>query len=199
MLPIFVISLLIALGLAWFPRFMVKGFMVFSRILVAVITASLALAILKELTGITVVPGMAPLADSFIIIGKIAIVLAGAYPMVFLIGKAAKRPITWLACKMGTNEAAFTGFIAASANSIPMFSLIKEMDDKGKVLNFSFNCCAAYALGDHLGFSAGTEPDLIFPMVASKLAGGILCILTAQVLLKIQEGRKQRKAAQQEP
>ena len=53
--------------------------------------------------------------------------------------------------------------------------LLVCLDNKGKVLLIAFSCCASFALGDHLGFCAGVEPDLIAPMVIAKLAGGVLC------------------------
>ena len=59
------------------------------------------------------------------------------------------------------------------------------MDNKGKVLNIAFACCAAFALVDHLGFCAGVEPDLVAAMVAAKVGGGILCILSALFFCKL--------------
>ena len=63
--------------------------------------------------------------------------------------------------------------------------MIKDMDNKGKVLNIAFACCAAFALGDHLGFCAGVEPDLVAAMVVAKLAGGVLCIISAIFFCKM--------------
>jgi ethanolamine transporter len=63
------------------------------------------------------------------------------------------------------------------------------MDNKGKVLNISFACCAAFALGDHLGFCAGVEPDLVAPMVAAKLAGGVMCIVSATLFCKFNKNQ----------
>jgi len=189
MIPIFIVAILIALGLAYIPNGMIKGFMVFSKIMIAIITAALALAIISELTGLTVIKGMAPLSDSYLIIGSIAIMLAGAYPMVYIITKLAKKPLSKVGKLIGINDVAVGGLIATLANSIPMFGMIKDMDTKGKIINFSFACCAAFALGDHLGFCSGVEPDLIFPMVACKILGGIICIFTATVVYKLQ-GKK---------
>ena len=62
---------------------------------------------------------------------------------------------------------------------------MKDMDNKGKVINVTFSACAAFALGDHLGFCAGVEPDLIAPMVIAKLVGGILAIGAACIVCKM--------------
>jgi ethanolamine transporter len=185
MIPIFIVAFLLSLGLGLIPRGMIKGFNVFSKIMIAIITVALALAIIEKLTGLTVLPGMAPLEDSYVIIGSIAIMLAGAYPMVHVITKLAKKPLSKVGKLIGINEVSVAGMIATLANSIPMFGMVKDMDSKGKLLNFAFAVCAAFALGDHLGFAAGVEPDLIFAMVACKILGGILCVVAGIVVYKV--------------
>lgn len=42
-------------------------------------------AIVEELTGLVVIPRLAPLSEGFFIIGDIAIMLAGAFPLVAFI------------------------------------------------------------------------------------------------------------------
>jgi ethanolamine transporter len=195
MIPIFLVAILIAIGLALIPNGMIKGFNVFSKIMIAIITISLAHAIVSELTGITIIKGMAPLADSYVIIGSIAIMLAGAYPMVFVITKLAAKPLAKIGKVIGVNDVSVAGLIATLANSIPTYGMIKDMDTKGKVVNFAFICCAAFALGDHLGFCAGVEPDLIFPMVACKVIGGIICIFAALFLCRLQGSKLEENPA----
>ena len=63
--------------------------------------------------------------------------------------------------------------------------MAEEAKKQGKILNIAFSCCAAFGIGDHLGFCAGVEPELVFPMVAAKLLGGVLCIIAAIVFLKM--------------
>jgi ethanolamine transporter len=112
-------------------------------------------------------------------------VLAGAFPMVKVITKVAAKPFAKLGSKLGINEVAVAGLLACTANSVPCYAMIKDMDPKGKILNIAFSCCAAFGIGDHLGFCAGVEPELVFPMVAAKLLGGVLCIVAAIVFLKM--------------
>lgn len=205
LIPIFIVAVLIAAGLAFIPDQMIKGFAIFAKIIVAIITTALALAIISEQTGLRTaevtnptslwgyflrfLQGMAPLSDSYIIIGLIAIMLAGAYPLVMVITKLFKDPLIKVGGLLGINENSVAGLIATCANSIPMFNMVKDMDNKGKVINFSFACCAAFALGDHLGFCAGVEKEMIAPMVFSKLIGGGICIVAAIILCKFQAKR----------
>ena len=58
-----------------------------------------------------------------------------------------------------------------------MFNIMGEMNPKGKLLNVAFAVSAAFVFGDHLGFAAGVEREMIFPMIAGKLVAGITDIL----------------------
>ena len=44
---------------------MVRGFEVFGKLVVAVVTVGLAAAIVEALTGFVIIPGMAPISDGF--------------------------------------------------------------------------------------------------------------------------------------
>ncbi len=39
-------------------------------------------------------------------------------------------------------------------------------------------------LGDHLGFTAGFNPEMIFPMIVAKLVGGITAVILAMFIAK---------------
>ena len=70
------------------------GFAVFGKFVIALVTAGLGAAILEELTGFVIIPGLAPLSEGFQTVGSIAIVLAGAFPLVFVITKLLKSTRT---------------------------------------------------------------------------------------------------------
>lgn len=184
LIPILLIALLIALGLWRIPNGMVKGFTVFGKIVVIVITIGLAAAIVEELTGWVVIPGMAPLADGFATVGGIAIVLAGAFPLVLAVTKIFRTPLMKLGGLLGMNEVAAAGMVATLANNIPMFGMMKDMDERGKVLNVAFAVSAAFVFGDHLGFTAGFDSTMIFPMIVGKLVGGVTAVVLALFLTR---------------
>ena len=82
------------------------------------------------------------------------------------------------------NDVAAAGMVATLANSIPMFELMKDMDVRGKIINVAFAVSAAFVFGDHLGFTAGFQADMIFPMIVGKLVGGITAVLVALWIAK---------------
>jgi ethanolamine transporter len=103
---------------------------------------------------------------------------------VFVITKLFRKPLMGLGRLLGMNDAAATGMVATLANSIPTFGMLKDMDDRGKVLNVAFAVSAAFVFGDHLGFTAGFAPEMLVPMILGKLTGGISAIALALVLTK---------------
>ena len=179
LIPIVLIAALIAFGLWRSEAAMIRGFAAFGKGVVALITAGLGAAIVQELTGFEMLPGMAPISEGFQTVGEIAIVLAGAFPLVAVLTKLLRKPLLKLGKLLGVNDVAAAGLIASLANSIATFGMVKDMDNRGKVVNIAFAVSAAFVFGDHLGFSAGFAPECLPAMIAGKLAGGISAVLVA--------------------
>ena len=187
LIPIVIIAALIALGLWRAENAMVRGFEVFGKLVVAVVTVGLAAAVVEALTGFVIIPGMAPISDGFETVGTIAIVLAGAFPLVFVITKLLRKPLMAAGRWLGINDAAAAGLIASLANSIATFGMVKDMNRRGKVVNIAFAVSAAFVFGDHLGFTAGFAPEMIGPMIVGKLVGGVSAIAVAMWLTRKEE------------
>ena len=184
LIPIVLIAALIALGLWKAERIVIKGFILFGWLITALITAGLVLAIVEALTGVAILPGMAPIEEGFSTVGAIAIVLAGAFPLVFAVTKVLERPLMKAGKLLGINDTAAAGLIASLANSIATFGMVKDMDSRGKVVNIAFAVSAAFVFGDHLGFTAGFAPDMLLSMILGKLAGGITAVAVAMLLTR---------------
>lgn len=189
LIPIVLFALLIVLGLLFFERAVIKGFLWFGRIILAVITVGLGAGIFEYLTDITLIPGMDPIFEGIEVVAGIGFVLAGAFPLVFALTKLLKKPLMKLGGLLGMNEVAAAGMIASLANSIPMFGMVKDMDHRGKVLNVAFAVSAAFVFGDHLGFTAGYDAQMLVPVIAAKLISGICAIVAALLLLRKKPAR----------
>ena len=184
LIPIVLIAVLIALGLWRAEGAMVKGFGIFGKLVVVLVTVGLAAAAVEALTGFAIIPGMAPISEGFETVGTIAIILAGAFPLVFVLTKLLRQPLMAVGRKLGINDAAAAGLIASLANSIATFGMVKDMNERGKVVNIAFAVSGAFVFGDHLGFTAGFAPVMIGPMIAGKLAGGISAVIVAMWLTR---------------
>lgn len=179
LIPIVLVAALIAFGLWRAEDAMIRGFAAFGKGVVALITAGLAAAIVQELTGFVILPGMAPISEGFETVGAIAIVLAGAFPLVAVLTKLLKKPLLKLGKILGVNDVSAAGLVASLANSIATFGMVKEMDRRGKVVNIAFAVSAAFVFGDHLGFTAGFAPQMLPAMIVGKLTGGVSAVLVA--------------------
>lgn len=184
LVPIVLMALLIGLGLWRAEKAMVAAFTAFGKIVVAVVTVGLSGAIIQALTGFAVIPGLAPISEGFETVGTIAIVLAGAFPLVYVLTQVLNKPLMALGKLLGINEPASAGLIASLANSIATFGMVKDMDDRGKVVNIAFAVPAAFVFGDHLGFTAGFAPELLPAMIVGKLVGGVFAVGVALLLTR---------------
>ena len=130
---------------------------------------------------------MNPISEAFETVGTIAIVLAGAFPLVAVLTRLLRKPLEKLGTLLGINDAAAAGLIASLANSIATFNLVKDMNLRGKVVNIAFAVSAAFGFGDHLGYTAGFAPEMLPAMIVGKLAGGISAVALALWLTKKEE------------
>ncbi len=190
LLPLAVIMILLAVALRFFTSATIKAFLILGRGLEMVLTAALALAIVEYFTGVfTMVFGSWPLApfiadadDQFRaleIAGYIGVMLAGAFPMVWAIRHGLEKPLAALGNRIGMSKEGMSGFLAAAANILALFRIVRNMPPKEKVLTIAFAVCSAFLVGDHLAFTANFQPSMIVAMMGGKLFGGILAIVIA--------------------
>ncbi len=184
LVPVVLLGALVALGLWRWEKGMLRGFVGFGKGVVVLVTLGLGLAIVKSLTGLTLLPGLGDLEDGYLTVGPIAVVLAGAFPLVKVVTRVLQKPLAFLGKKLGVNGQAAAGFVATLANSVATLDKVRDMDDRGKVLNIAFAVSASFAFGDHLGFAASFAPQYLLPVIVGKLAGGISAVLLALVLTR---------------
>jgi ethanolamine transporter len=188
--PLIIVVVLIALGLRLIPDKMIKGFMIFGRTMDILIKLVLVFSIVEYFTGIFSKmfgawgfdPIIADSKDQFRaleIAGYIGIMLAGAFPMVYMIRIYLAKPLEVIGNKIGLSPEGSAGILAAAANILAMFNLIKHMRPKDKVVCISFSVTSAFLFGDHLAFTANFQPNMILPVMVGKLSGGIIAIMLA--------------------
>ncbi len=182
LVPIIIFAVLICVGLWRIPKKMIQGFNFFGQLVVIIITLALAAIVVQTLTGLVIIPGMAPISEGIGIIGSIAITLAGAFPFVHFITKHFEKPLLAVGKKLGINDSAAAGLVASLANNIAMFSIFSDMDQNGKVINVAFAVSAAFVFGDHLGFTAGIDKQMIFPVICGKLTAGLTAVALAKLM-----------------
>jgi ethanolamine transporter len=184
LIPVIIFAAVVVLGLVFIQKIMITIFLWFGRFVVAFLTLALICAGIQGATEskITIIQGMTPIAEAFNIVGSIAVVLAGAFVLVHVLIKFLGKPLEKVGGLLGMNKDAAAGMVATLANNIAMFQIMKNMDNRGKVINVAFAVSAAFVFGDHLGFTAGANKDMIAAMVVGKLIGGITAVALAVLI-----------------
>ena len=184
LLPALLISVIIVIGLLKFPKITIKIFSVFGKIISIMITCGLALGIFQTLTGKVILKNTAPLMESAATVFTICITLAGTFPLIAIISKILKKPLSALGKKLELDDTSVVGLIATLANSIATMESADKMNRKGRVLNLAFAVSAAFVFGDHLAFTLSYNGKYIIPVIIGKLVAGITALVVASVLVK---------------
>lgn len=184
MIPIIILSLLLVLGLKFIPNKMIQGCMVFGKFITIIIYIGLAAAAFEHLTGQVLIQGMAPIMEGMEAIAGIGIVLLGTFPILTILTKILNKPLNALGQKIGLDATSAAGLVFTLANSVPVYTMMKDMKKKGIIINTAWLVPATAALGDHLGFTAGVQPSMITPVVLAKISAGIMAIIIAAIMCK---------------
>ena len=176
LVPVAIIAVLFALGLGLIPNRMIRAFQLFAKGMMALVTLGLVLAVLTKMTGLVVLEGMQPIEKSFQTVGSVTITVAGAMPLIYVMERLAKKPLARLSDATGISANTFTGCLISLSSIVPSFTMFKDMNVRGKVLMAAFAGSISNVLGAHLGFAGSVNPDMIVPMMAAKLAAGVLAL-----------------------
>ena len=184
LLPAIIISVIIIIGLLKFQKVTVKIFSVFGKIISILITCGLAVGIFQQLTGKVILENTAPIMESAATVFTICITLAGTFPLIAIISKILKKPLSVLGKKLELDDTSVVGLIATLANSIATMESADRMNRKGRILNLAFAVSAAFVFGDHLAFTLSYNAEHIVPVIIGKLVAGITALVVASILYK---------------
>ncbi|MCK6208482.1 ethanolamine utilization protein EutH [Bacillus infantis] len=184
LIPPILFSIVISIGIFKYTDKMIAGFSVFAKFIEITAIIGLIAISVETFTDIVIIPNMTPLVEGINIVAMIAVFLAGAFPLVFFISFILKKPLNKIGVLLGINDVSTAGIVATLAHNIPMLSLLKDMDPRGKVINVAFAVSGAFVFGSHLGFVAGVNKEIVFAMIVGKLAGGISAITLAVLVTR---------------
>ena len=185
LLPIILLSAVIAVGLLLAPNLCVKIFSVFGLLIKALITVGLVLGILKFLTGLEPIAGLAPLEEGAAVCLNAAVVMTGMFPLIYIVSRLIKKPLVKIGKAAGISDTSAMGFVSSLATSMTTFEMMNEMEEKGVMLNSAFAVSAAFTFAGHLAFTMafpGSNGVYIGAMIAGKLVGGISALIVAALL-----------------
>ncbi|MBQ8813515.1 MAG: ethanolamine utilization protein EutH [Lachnospiraceae bacterium] len=184
MLPLILFSVVIAVGLIRVPELCTKIFGVVGVIIKLLITIGLGLGVLRFLTGVEVVKGLATLEEGTMICLSCCAIMSGAFPLLHILSRLLAGPLEKLRGVLGINENASVGLVSTLAANITAFDRMNEMDDKGITLNAAFAVSAACTFADHLAFTLAFDKDYLAAMMIGKLVAGVLSVAAADFIYR---------------
>lgn len=190
LVPLAIVCTGLAAGLKFAPDAMIKGFIVFGRVMESALKIVFVLVVIEYFTGVSTMVfgsfGFDPIiADeenvfrALEVAGAIGMMLCGAFPMVYLVKKYLARPLAKIGHVFGLSPDATAGLLAAAANVLAALAMVKDLKAKDKVIVLAFGVCCAFLFGDHLSFTANFQPTLIVPVLAGKFVAGVCAIVFA--------------------
>ena len=207
LIPLIIVCVALAAGLKFKPDAMIKGFIVFGRVMESALKIVFVLVVVEYFTGVWSTlfgsfgfdPIIADEGSTFRaleVAGAIGMMLCGAFPMVYLIRRYLAKPLAKIGGAVGLSSDATAGLLAASANVLALFSMVKDLRAKDKVICIAFAVCCAFLFGDHLSFTANFQPNLIVVVLVGKLAAGICAIVFANLLAVKKAEQLEREAGE---
>lgn len=188
MLPLMVFVILLGVFILWKPEGTIKCFRVLSKGIVVLSILGLILMGAASVLGIEL--PLLNLQEAALIVVKIGLFLAGAYPMLKVLSKVLKKPLTKVGEVLKVNEATVTGLIGNLASNLLLFSQFHHMNTKGKVMAAAFGISGAFVFGGQLAFVNTMADTMVMPFIISKLVGGVLSIGLAYGFCTYQERNK---------
>ena len=184
-IPLLICAILLAVALFLVPNVCVKAFKILGGIIKIIILFGLAVGIFEGLTGIELVPYTAPIQDAFGVCTNAAMVMSGAFPLVYILSKLLNKPMKKLGEVIGVNATSALGFVSTLATNVTTYGNMQDMDEKGTVLNSAFSVSAAFSLAGHLAFTLSFNGAYAVSMIVGKIVSGLSAVAFALVLLKI--------------
>ena len=181
--PLVIFSVLLTVGLLRIPRVCVKIFNVFGAAIKILIIVGLLVGIAEFTLGLDI-PHTAPVEDGVMVCFNATAVMTGAFPLLALLSRLIRKPIRHISVRVGMNEVSALGFVGTLATNVTTFGMMRDMDDKGVVLNSAFAVSAAFAFAGHLAFTMSFNGAYVLPVTVGKLVAGVLAVFIARIMYR---------------
>ncbi|MEG0297164.1 MAG: ethanolamine utilization protein EutH [Clostridium sp.] len=185
LIPIIIIAILLAWGLACNQKLVLNILTGFGRILLIVGAIGLGIQGINSILGMELLSQyILPLDEVLNIVGRIAIFLAGGYVLIEFINRKCIRIVSFLSNKLGISNESSSVLIGSLASAVIIFTNYDKLDEKGRILVTAFSVGGAYVLGGQLGFVSTECSDMVLIYIITKLICGITAILLVNLTYK---------------
>ncbi len=190
-LPVFLLAVLILAGLRLFPKKMVLGFQYFAAGIRILTILGLAVGAVTYMLGKEPPLSMTPIEDAMATVSSIGIVMLGSLPVTELLQRVLKKPLERVGDHLGMNSVSIAGLFISFVSVVPAITMLKDMDERGKLVNVACMVCAASLLSAHLGFTVSAAPELLGALLAAKFVGGAAGIVAGIAVTRNRGGNRE--------
>lgn len=184
--PVILFSIIIVIGLIYFFDTLLKVFTLIGKFILLISTIGLLLSILEFMFGVKILQGMLPFEEAIILVGKIGIILSGAYPLIYFISTKMKKTLNKISQRYDLNEYSILGLLSCTVNNVPMIGVYDNMNWKGQIINAAFAVSGSFVFGGQLGYVSSLSRESVNAFILAKLVGGISAIFIAVLMIKIE-------------
>lgn len=184
MAPIVVFSTLLGLGLLRAPNSIIKIFKYFGKFVIGLSVFGLLFQGIYIIYGYKLGDYLIPFESSMTLVGKITIILGGAYPMLEVINRVLRLPLNRLGEKLRINSITISAMIGNLASNLLVFGNLKHMNDKGKVMCTAFAVSGAFVFGGQLAYIASVDPNFIGAFFICKFVSGIFSLFISNFIME---------------
>ncbi len=182
-IPIAVLSLLLAGGFKFASKVVQKIVLGFCAIIRFVGLLGIIASCFTKLTGVAVplMDNADTMVNAMAIVAEIVIILIGILPMLELLMRIVKKPMQALSRLLKVNDVAASGLVYTLANGVPTFTCFRQMNKRGRILNGAWLVTASAMLGDHIGYTVATTPEMLTPMLIGRTTAALCGLLLAML------------------
>ena len=187
LIPLLLFAGLSALGILKAERLTVKIFTVLGWIIKAVITFGLVVGIVDFVTGYKLIPGTDSLESVMKTVASIICVMVGAFPLLTLVKKLLRRPLSKMGKALEINDTSAFGMLVTLGTSLTTFEMAEDMDRRGLIFNSAFAVSASFMFMDHLAWTMAVAPETTLAVIVGKLVSGVASVAFAYVVCKMKK------------
>ena len=184
LLPLLILSAVIAAGLIVIPNVCISVFSVFGKLMRGLSMLGLVCAIFSFLTGISINPHFDTLENAAFVCVNACITLSGSLPLMYLISGILNKRLDRWGAKLGLDSVSAVAFLSTLVTNVSTFGVMDKMGKKGVVLNAAFAVSAAFVFGGHLALTMAFDESYVVSMITGKLIAGICAVVLAYFLYK---------------
>ena len=180
--PLIIFAILLAVFMNRFKDTTVKFFIKLGKLIQLVSILGLLVLGFLSIIGIKPIGSILPIDEALSVVGKIAIFLGGAYPLINFITEKFSKVLSKIGEKINIDEFSIAAFLGTLASNIILFQSFNKMSSKGRIALTAFSVSGAFVIGGQLGFVSLKTPEIINIYIASKLIAGITAMVVALIV-----------------